>query len=86
MTPLDFRSDGHHHIIRFKDEADPGESNPGRPETVRALSCAECIHGETCYGCTVACPMYEARAERVGVPYLANVIHELMKLGDEVKS
>lgn len=68
MTPLNFRSDGHvqvSHILRFKDEA--GESNPGKPITVPATSCAECIHGETCFGCTVACPRYGARAGRVEV-------------------
>lgn len=74
MTPLDFRSDGHiranpfnRRIFRFQDEAEPGASNPGKPITVTATSCAECIHGETCYGCTIACPRYEARAERVEV-------------------
>lgn len=63
MTPLDFRSDGHirtnpfnRRIFRFQDESEPGISSPGKPETIRALSCAECVHGETCYGCTAACP------------------------------
>lgn len=81
MTPLDFRSDGHvqtSRILRFRDEA--GESNPGRPETVRALSCAECVHGKTRFGCSRACPYYD-RFETRGTPVLAGVVAELATAG-----
>lgn len=87
MTPLDFRSDGHirantfnRRIFRFQDEAEQGTSSPGKPETVRALSCAECVHGKTRFGCSLACPYYD-RFETRGTPVLAGVVAELATAG-----
>lgn len=81
MTPLYFGSifpDYHtpgirntHLFSRAWDDENPG---PGRPETVRASGCHECIHGAMHWGCTKACPFYEGMMRREAMKELQGVM------------
>lgn len=66
-----------HIFSRAWDDENPG---PGRPLTVRAAGCAECVHGKTRFGCSRACPYYD-RFETRGTPVLAGVVAELATAG-----
>ncbi len=58
-----------HIFSRAYDAENPG---PGRPLTVRAAGCAECVHGGTGFGCSRACPYY-GTSEMRRTPVLAAV-------------